>query len=101
MEPDSAQAEMELQMMREMLDGSKLVLAVDINGTIVETDAAHHDGSRLTLFAIDFNEMMADSKAFTQAVKAKPQTYEEAMEMMKTTPGVRVELRDSVSVRFE
>ena len=100
---DTSNTAQERRMTRMMLQDAKMGIAVEPQGTLVETDAAHRsENGRVTLMELDFNELMADSKAFERFMKASDQDLTEAEmeEMMRTLPGVRVEMQETVTMRF-
>jgi hypothetical protein len=87
--------------MLELLRGMKFSLVIEVNGTITESNASYQDDNRITLFAFDFGRMALDSKKLELLMKAEPTSPEEAKEMLKDLPGVKVELNDPLEIVFE
>lgn len=98
---DSAQQAMQLNMMREMLKGGRVLLALDFDGTIVQSDATYQDDGRVTIMEMDFDEFLADEAKLATLMNAQPKSTEEAKELLKTVPGIKVEANRSVEVRFD
>lgn len=101
---DSSNTAQQMRMARMMLRDTKMRVAVEPQGALVETDAAHRsEKDRITLMELNFNELMADQKAFERFMKAENQdlTDAEIEIMVRTLPGVRVETKETVTMRFE
>ena len=48
----------------KMMEGMKINIAVQVDGKIASTNASYVDGSNITLFQMDFGEMMKDKESF-------------------------------------
>jgi hypothetical protein len=98
--PDlSADPEM-MAMMKELYKDMRMKLAVEVNGTIVDTNATYRDGSRVTLMDVDFGKLMEEGDAFDRLMRAKPNTVEEMKELLKGVESIKVETAQKVSIRF-
>jgi len=86
--------------MAEMLQGMKFSLAIEVNGSIKETNATYRDGNRVTLFEFDLGRMALDAEKLKLLQKVEPASPEEAKEMLKALPGVKVELNEPVELVF-
>lgn len=86
-----------LKLMKDM----HIALKLDISGNITETNASYVDGNEITLFDINFNDLFSDPEKLKIFKKQNPQNIEEIKELMKNIPGVKVELNNEVTVRFE
>ncbi|MEE9614006.1 MAG: hypothetical protein V3W31_03500 [Thermodesulfobacteriota bacterium] len=98
---DNQKRDMAELMMREMFRGMKISIAVEVEGSIVETDATHRDGSRVTLMEIEFGKLLESVEEFEKFVAAKPRTLEESKEILKLIPGIRLEMNGEVTIGFE
>jgi hypothetical protein len=101
---DSANAggeEMAMAMMQQMMKDMRLVVAVEVAGKIVKTDAENVSGNRATLAEMDFNKLLANPEKFKQLSKANPQSIEEAKAIVKGIDGFKVETKPSVSIQFQ
>ena len=88
-----------LAMMQQMMKGMKISIFVNIEGTITETDAAHRDGSRITLAVVPFDEVLKDPKKMKAMDKAGG--WNEALKVLKEIPGVVVEPKETVTVKIK
>jgi hypothetical protein len=89
-----------MQMMRELYQDMRIRIAVEVDGTITETNASYVDGSTVTLMDIDFAKILEDEEKFKELLNANPETVEEMKELVKDNPGIRVEIEESVRIRF-
>lgn len=97
---DSSAMGAALEMMRSMLEGGKVRLALTVEGSIVETNAAYRDGDTLTLLAMDMDSLLADEAQLQRLSLSQPQSPEEARLLLKGVPGLRMETAPEVVVRF-
>lgn len=88
-----------LAMMQQMMKGMKISVFVNIEGTITETDAAHRDGSRITLAVVPFDEVLKDPKKMKAMDKADG--WNDALKVLKEIPGVVVEPKETVTVKIK
>lgn len=98
--PDGPEAEMALQMMQRMFKGMHVAVHVEVDGEILETNAAFKLGSRVTLMDIQFDQILADPERFKRLASSQPEGMEQVKALMKDLPGVKVELNDPVEIRF-
>ena len=88
------------EMLREMFGGLRFSFAVEVEGGIVETDASHRDGSRVTLFALDFDRLLENQKAL-EVLAANDSPEPMAMQAaLRGVPGLTVETAESVRIVF-
>jgi hypothetical protein len=93
--PDPAQ----LAMMKKMLDGLRIEIALEVAGAIVKTNSAYVQGSKVTLLEMDFAELMNNDAALEKLTN--PESLEEAKQMLKGVKGVKVNLDREVMVEFK
>ena len=96
--------EQELQqamaMMSQFMKGMKVSVAVEVEGTIVDTNAALKEGSKITLMEMDFDKLLANQDVFKKFIGASPESLEEAKKMMKDIPGIKIEPNQEVTIKF-
>ena len=90
-----------MQMAQQMFKDMKITLAVEVVGTISETNAEYRDGARVTLMEMDMNKLLADPVKFKELAKSNPQTLQEAKALMKGVDGVKVEAAPEVKIKFQ
>ena len=98
---DSTQGEQQLAMMREMLEGARIHMALAIEGAITETNASYVDGNRITLIDIDFDLLLEDEEQLELLSNANPQTASEIKALLEGVDGIKVETTEEIIVRFE
>ncbi|NWF90202.1 MAG: hypothetical protein HXY50_12170 [Ignavibacteriaceae bacterium] len=96
-EPDTADFENMVKFMKNM----KAKVELKIDGEIVNTNATHVDGNTVTLFDIDFGQLIADKDKLEQFKKFNPDSFEEVKKLVKDIPGIKVELNKEVFIEFE
>lgn len=99
-QPEGAE-DMAMQMMQRMLKDMKMTFALEVEGKISETNAAYHEGSRVTFMEMDFNKVLADPVKFKALAKANPQSLQEAKALIKGLDGVKVETSPEVKIKFQ
>jgi hypothetical protein len=99
---DSAMSKAMMEQFKTMFEGLKASVAVEVGGPIVKTNADHVSGSKVTLLAIDFNQMMASGADFEMfgAITDGSMPLAEAREKLKATKGLSMQLQPEVNVEF-
>jgi hypothetical protein len=99
---DSPMNKAMLEQFKAMFDGLKASVAVEVGGPIVKTNADYVSGSKVTLLAIDFNQMMASGADFEMfgAISDGTMPLAEAREKLKATKGLSMQLQPEVNVEF-
>jgi hypothetical protein len=91
-----------LAMVRGMFKGARLSIAVEVDGAIVSTDAPRRDGSRATIFALDFDQLLSDPSKLAAMQRIKPGTdFATAQEALRGVPGVVFPDSPTVSIEFK
>jgi len=93
--------ESELQMMKMMFQGMRFAVKIDCEGEIVETNATNVDGSTVTLLYVDFDAFLDNTEKLKQLSAKKPEGIEEVKEILKDIEGLKFELQEEVTIRFE
>lgn len=88
------QTQQMMAMMRPMLAGMYVDVAVAVDGQIVKTNAPFVDGGRVTLVQLDMNKVMQDDAAWTRLQSAK--TPEE----MRNINGVKMSTGPTITIEF-
>jgi hypothetical protein len=88
------------EMMAEMMKGFRMSLALQINGTILKTNATYVDANRITLMEMDFEQLIRDRNKFYAISKQKPKTIEEAKQALKDIPGIKFDMADEITIQF-
>jgi len=99
-EQEDEDTESGIEMARMMLKDLKISSVIEVQGTVVESDATFREKSKITLMDIDFGELLEDENLIRKAMKRNDISDEEAKELMKEYPGLKIELNRTTTVRF-
>ncbi len=90
----------EAKQLAEMFMGMKMALAVEVNGSIVETNATHRDGSRITIIDFDLSKFGSSLPQLEKLKLLKGSSAADVKELMKDFPGMKIDLNDRLKVVF-
>jgi hypothetical protein len=85
----------------KMMEGMKINIAIQVDGNIASTNASYVDGSKITLFQMDFGEMMKDKESFKEFKNKEPKNIEEMKEFLEKFRGMKIEVEKPISVKFK
>jgi hypothetical protein len=97
---EAANEEM-IEMLKEIFRGMRILIALEVDGTILSTGAAYRDGSKVTLIDMDFTKIIENEELFRKLASADTGSVEKTKEIIKDIPGIRVELQDQVEIQFQ
>lgn len=89
-----------MQMMRQLYQDMKIRIAIEVEGKIVETNAAYREGSTVTMVDLDFARLMQDEAMFRRLITAQPKTLEDMKGLVAGNPALKIELQERLTVRF-
>ncbi len=90
----------ELESMTEFYRDMRIGFDVVAGQRIVDTNATHRDGNTITLMDIDFNTILQDPDATRRLIENQANSLAEVQELLSSTPGIKAELQEEVSIRF-
>ena len=96
-EADSSNFDEMIKFMKDM----RAKIEIKVNGNITKTNATHVDGNTITLFDINFSELLSDADKLEKFKKLNPNSFEEVKELVADIPGIKVELNKEVFIEFE
>jgi hypothetical protein len=91
---EKAQAAQAMGMMKMMMRGLFVDVALNVDGRIVKSNAPYVEGSRVTLLQIDFDKLIADESALTKLQAAKD------IKSLAAIPGLKVVAEPKVTIEF-
>lgn len=97
----SADTDKMMATLKPLYSDMRIVLVVEVQGTITKTNAAYASGSSVTLVDMDFAKILADDATFKKLTSTQTQSISELKNMVKSVPGVRIDTQDSVSITFK
>ena len=94
-------ADEQAKQLAEMFMEMRFLLALEVNGTIVKTNATHRDGRRLTIVDFDLGKFSACLPLLEKLGQLKSNSsIEEAMVLLKDFPGMKIDLNEKLTVVF-
>ncbi len=99
-EQDSTFNESVKQKIIEMFDGMKINLTLNFNKPIIETDASFVDGDKVTIMQIDFSDIIKHKDILENLDRQKPETIKQFKDAIGDLPGVKIEYKDKVTIKF-
>jgi hypothetical protein len=101
--PGSAQAPnpalaQQFAMVRALLAGARVSIAMEPAGSLLRTNAPAVDGSRVTLLDVDVDQLLGNEEVFARLSDAK--TPEDLKAVLKEVPGLKIPLERDVVVEF-
>ena len=96
-EADSSDLESMVKFMKDM----KAKFEIRVDGKITRTNATHVDGNTITIFDIDFAQLISDKDKLEEFKKFNPNSFEEVKKLVSGIPGIKVELNKEVYIEFE
>jgi len=90
----------EMRMVKMMLRDARFRVAIQLDGDIVETNASHVADGEVTLFDLNFEEMVRDTSALKSFMKFGDQENADP-EAISGLPGVKIETQEEISISFQ
>ncbi len=94
------QEQMAMEMMRMAFKDMRFAVHVEVMGDIVETNAMHRSGSRVTLMDIDFGALVSDESVLQAMAGNKPASVADMKQLMTLVPGLKIEIEPEIAILF-
>lgn len=94
-EESSDELEKTANIMKQLLKDMKINMVVAVDGKVTSSNATFREGSKITLYDIDFNQILQNETAFNSFISSNMDK-----KALNTVKGVNIEERDSVDVNF-
>jgi hypothetical protein len=88
----------QIPMIKTLLAGAHVLLAVEPEGTVVRTSSPFVDGSRVTLLEVDIDEVLKDETLIARLQTAT--TQDEAKAAVRAAAGVKINLDREITAEF-
>lgn len=85
----------------KMMDGMTMTISLEFKGEIVETNASYVDGTKITMLDIDFSEILKNKESLELFKKNPPDNLDEMKAIVENIPGMKVEFKKPVIVKFK
>lgn len=102
-QPSPEQEKLSLAIIREMFRGTRMTLDIEVEGTVLSTDASCRDAvGRIVLADVDFNRLLdaGNDKAMLM-LTGSGSTSGSGKELINRVPGIAGETKKQVSVVFQ
>ena len=90
-----------VEQFKEMMGGLKFSMTVEVSGNIVQTNATHHEGSRITVMEMDFDKLLENPEQIARLNRLQPKSFEDVRELARNIPGMKVDLNKELVVKFK
>jgi len=87
--------------MKAMMKDFRMLIQLEVDGDISETNATYVEGSTITLLEMSFNELLENPEQLKQLKNLDDASYEETKELLKDIPGIKFETNEKVKVIFD
>lgn len=91
-------------MMQQMMQGVRIVVSIEVEGTILDTNASLRDGNRIVLFDLDFERLLEEDSEEAISFVNRAMNDEGgslSAEQLNSIPGFSAETSREVLIRFE
>jgi hypothetical protein len=90
-----------VEMMKELFKDMLVKVSLEIDGTIIKTNAMYRNKSELTLVELHFGQIIENKEVFEKVSAAEPKTIEEMKELVKDLEGLKIEMNNPIVVEFK
>lgn len=88
------------EMLRQIYSDMRMTISVEVEGSIVSSNATYQEGNRVTLLDLDFNSILANPEATERLLSNQAESITDLQELAANVPGVKIETNDPVRIRF-
>jgi hypothetical protein len=85
----------------KMTEGMSIDISVEFEGEIVETNATYVEGSKITLVSVDLGEIVKNEDTLEILKNSQPGNLDDLQIFVEKNPGMKLELKKPVSVKFK
>ncbi len=89
------------EMMKELFKDMGVKVSLEIDGTIINTNAMYRNKSEITLVELHFGKILENKEVFEKVSASEPKTIEEMKELVKDLQGLKIEMNNPVVVEFK
>ena len=89
----------QIAMLKPMLAGAHLAIAVEPTGRLVHTSSPYVTGQRVTLVDVDVDSLLSDDTLLQRLQAAR--TRDETKAILKNVPGLKINLDPEITIEFE
>ena len=97
---NSKMTEQDLAMVTQFYQDMQITTDVVLNGSVVSSNATYRSGNRVTLLEFQFNQLLANPEFKSKLMEGKSSEMSNFQNLGKTFPGLKIETKPSIEVRF-
>ena len=97
--PSNSPSADQIAMLKPMLAGAHLSIAIEPAGRLVRTSSPYVTGQRVTLVDVDVDSLLNDDTLLQRLQAAR--TPDEAKAILKAVPGLKINLDPEITIEFE
>ena len=90
-----------IEMMKAIFKDMRVSIVLNVEGDIVDTNATHRSGRKITLIDMDFGKLLGDIELLKKINEEKPESIEEVKKMVKGIEGLKLEFNSPVTIDFK
>jgi len=102
--PDRLSRELDPQVMamvQGLFENMRMRLVLQFQGTITETNATHLEGSRVTLFEMDFGALLENPEKLAGLYQEQLDSLEDVKGLISGLPGFKVDMNEELYIEFQ
>ena len=100
-EEDSGNDLAGFEQMKEMFRGMRMAIAIEVDGSIKETNATYVDGSKVTLVDFDFDKIIDNPEAMEKLAATEEMSPTAAKDVLHAIPGVKFDIAEQITIVFD
>jgi hypothetical protein len=99
--PPATTDEKMVQSIKALYADMRIVLVVEVGGTVTKTNASYASGADITLLDMDFAKIISDDATYKKLSSMQNQSMTEVRKTVKAVPGILIEDHDPVTISFQ
>ncbi len=85
----------------KLMEGMRVDVSLEFEGEIVESNATHVEGSTVTLLSMDIGKIVKNKETLEILKNSQPEEIEDMEVYVEKIPGMKLELKKHVTVKFK
>ena len=90
-----------LAMFQSFFKDMRIAMSLDIQGTIINTNATHREGTEIRILELNAGELLEDPNWITHFQDATLTSFEDAQKLLRELPGIKLELNDKLVIQYQ
>ncbi len=90
----------QIEQIKKLFAGLRVRMVVEVQGDLIETNSLYVDGSTVTLFEMDFAQLLSNEAKLRELAAVKNPSLEEARTLLAGLAGFKVNLTPELKIEF-